>query len=45
MDKEPILLDSIAEYACGWGGRTMAKICTGLNETYQQMAIDQDTIG
>ena len=23
----------------------MAEICTGLDETYQQMAIDQDTIG
>ncbi len=39
---KPILLDRIAEYACGWGERTMAEICTSLDETYQQMTIDQD---
>jgi hypothetical protein len=42
---EPILLDCIAEYACGRGGRTMVEICTGLEESYQQMAAEQDTIG
>ena len=44
-DTDPILLDCIAEYACGRGGCTMVEICTGLEKTYQQMAADQDTIG
>jgi hypothetical protein len=42
---DPILLDCIAEYACGRGGRTMGEICSGLEGTYQQMAADQDAIG
>ena len=42
---DSILLDCITEYACGRGRRTMVEICTGLEETYQQMAADQDTIG
>ena len=42
---EPILLDCIAEYAFGRGGRTMAEICSGLEESYQRMAVEQDAIG
>ena len=45
VDTDPILLDCIVEYACGRGGRTMVEICTGLEESYQQMAADQDAIG
>jgi hypothetical protein len=42
---EPILLDCIAEYAFGRGGRTMAEICSGLEESYQRMAVELDAIG
>jgi hypothetical protein len=45
VDTDPILLDCIAEYACGRGGRSMVEICTGLGENYQQMVWDQDAIG
>jgi hypothetical protein len=44
-DTEPDLLDYIAEYAHGVGGRTMTEICRGLEEEYQLMARDQDEIG
>ena len=44
-DTDPTLLDCIVEFACGRGGRTMVEICSGLDEVYQQMAIDQDAIG
>jgi hypothetical protein len=39
------LLDCIAEYAHGRGGRTMVKICTGLGLQLMQMAQEQDAIG
>jgi len=45
VDTEPDLLDCIAEYAYCRGGRTMTQICTGLGESYQLMARDQDRIG
>ena len=45
VDMDPVLLDCIAEYACGRGGRTMVEICAGLGENYQQMVRDQDAIG
>jgi hypothetical protein len=40
-----VLLDCIAEYAYGWGGRTMVEICYGLGYPFQQIARDQDAIG
>ncbi len=42
---DPVLLDCIAEYAYGRGGRTMVEICQGLGDPFQQMAQDQDAIG
>jgi hypothetical protein len=42
---DPDLLDCIAEYAYGRGGRTMEDICSGLGEPFQKMAWDQDEIG
>ena len=45
VDTDTILLNCITEFACGQGGRTMVKICTGLEEVYQKMAVDQDAIG
>jgi hypothetical protein len=42
---DPDPLDCIAEYAYGWGGRTMVDICQGLGEDFQKMARDQDAIG
>jgi hypothetical protein len=42
---DPDLLDRIAEYAYGRGGRTMGEICRGLGEPFQQIAQDQNTIG
>ena len=42
---DPDLLDCIAEYAHGRGGRSMLEICTGLGEEYTIMAREQDEIG
>lgn len=44
-DTDPTLLDCIAEFALGRGECTMVEICRGLDEIYQQMAVDQDAIG
>jgi hypothetical protein len=44
-ETDPDLLDCIAEYAHGRGGRTMAEVCQGLGENYQKMAREQDAIG
>jgi hypothetical protein len=44
-DTDPDLLDCIAEYAYGRGGRTMVEICHGLGDHFQKMARDQDAIG
>jgi hypothetical protein len=33
-DTDPDLLDCIAEYAYGRGGRTMVEICRGLGEPF-----------
>jgi hypothetical protein len=44
-DTEPDLLDCIAEYAYGWGGRTMVDICYGPGDNFQKMARDQHAIG
>ncbi len=41
----PDLLDCIAEYAYGRGGRTIEEICSGLGEPFQKMAWDQEEIG
>ncbi len=41
---DPDLLDCIAEYAYGRGGRTMVEICKGLGEPFWRMARDQDEI-
>jgi hypothetical protein len=42
---EPELLDCIAEFAQGKGGRTMTDICAGLAPRFDQMAKEQDAIG
>ena len=44
-ETDPDLLDCIAEYAHGRGGRTMVEICHGLGEPFQKMAREQDAIG
>jgi hypothetical protein len=44
-ETDPDLLDCIAEYAHGQGGRTMIDICQGLGEPFQKMAREQDAIG
>jgi hypothetical protein len=44
-DTNPDLLDCIAEYAYGRGGRTMVEICHGLGDHFQKMVRDQDAIG
>ncbi len=44
-ETEPDLLDCIAEFAQGRGGRTMTDICAGLDPRFEQMAVEQDTIG
>jgi hypothetical protein len=44
-DTDPGLLDCIAEYPYGRGGRTMVDICQGLGEDFQKMVWEQDAIG
>ncbi len=44
-ETEPELLDCIAEFAQGRGGRTMTDICAGLGPRFDQMAKEQDAIG
>jgi hypothetical protein len=43
-DTDPDLLDCIAEYAHGRGGRSMSEIFTGLGEEYTIMARERDEI-
>jgi hypothetical protein len=44
-ETDPDLLNCIAEYAHGCGGRTMVEICTGPGLQFVQMAQEQNAIG
>ena len=44
VDTDPDLRDCLVEYAKGWGGTSMAKICSHLDTRFRLMANNQDEI-